>query len=119
MVFYLFWNFPYFVYYTNSHPTYYKDLFVIKKQPDYSVSCKVKEKFECIFSSTIIITRSLTMSFLADYWLYKTNQVASIFEILDITNSILKLFQFINNIISKILIKVIKFILKNEIKKYK
>lgn len=116
--FILFWNFPYFVYYTNSQPTYYEDLFVIKRQPEYSVPYKVKEEFECIFSWTIIITSSLTMGFLADYWLYKTNQVASIFEILGITGGILKLFQFINNIIGKILIKIIKFILKNEIKKY-
>ena len=105
--FILFWNFPFIVYYTNSQPTYYEDLFIVKRQKDYSIPYKVKDKFECIFKWTIIITSSLTMGFLADYWLYKTSQVISVFEILGITGGILKLFQFINNIIGKILIKII------------
>ena len=116
--FVLFWNFPFLVYYTNTQPTYYEDLFVKRKQPDYNVPYKVRDKFECIFSWTIIITSSLTMGLLADYWLYKTYHVASIFEILGITGGILKLFQFINNLIGKMLIKIIKFVLKNEVNKY-
>ena len=117
--FILFWNFPYFVYYTNTQPTYYEDLFVKKKQPDYNIPYQVKNKFEFIFRWTIIITSSLTMGFLADYWLYKTTQVVSTFEILGITGGILKLFQFINNIIGKILIKIIKYVLKTEVKRYR
>lgn len=117
--FILFWNFPYLVYYTNTQPTYYEDLFLKKKQQTYNVPYQVKEKFECIFKWTIIITSSLTMGFLADYWLYKTTNMESIFEILGVTGGILKLFQFINNIIGKILIKIIKYVLKSEISKYR
>jgi len=117
--FILFWNFPYLVYYTNTQPTYYEDLFVKKKTQIYNVPYQVKEKFELIFKWTIIITSSLTMGFLADYWLYKTTELISLFEILGVTGGILKLFQFINNIIGKILIKIIKYVLKSEVIKYR
>ena len=59
------------------------------------------------------------MGFLADYWLYKTTELISLFEILGVTGGILKLFQFINNIIGKILIKIIKYVLKSEVIKYR
>ena len=43
--FILFWNFPQFVYFTNSKPLYYEDLFVDeKKLPNYDVSPAIKKK---------------------------------------------------------------------------
>ena len=58
------------------------------------------------------------MGCLADYWLYKTNSVSSIFEILGITGGILKLFQLVNNLIGKIMIKIIRCSIKKEKEKY-
>ena len=49
--FILFWNFPKIVYYTASRPLYYEDLFIDeKKLPNYDVSNKLKEKFQCILA---------------------------------------------------------------------
>ena len=117
--FILFWNYPSLVYYTNSQPIYYEDLFINKKKlPNYNVPEKIKAKFQCIFDWTLIITSSLTMGCLADYWLYKTNSVHSIFEILGVTGGILKLFQLINNLIGKIMIKIIRCSIRKEKEKY-
>lgn len=117
--FILFWNYPSLVYYTNSQPIYYEDLFINKKKlPNYNVPEKIKAKFQCIFDWTLIITSSLTMGCLADYWLYKTNSVHSIFEILGVTGGILKLFQLINNFIGKIMIKIIRYSIRKEKEKY-
>jgi len=117
--FILFWNFPNLVYYTNSQPIYYEDLFINKRQlPNYNVPEKTKKKFQCIFDWTLILTSSITMGCLADYWLYKTNSINSIFEILGITGGILKLFQLVNNLIGKVMIKVIRCSIRKEKEKY-
>lgn len=117
--FILFWNFPNLVYYTNSQPIYYEDLFINKRKlPNHNVPEKIKVKFQCIFDWTLILTSSITMGCLADYWLYKTNSVSSIFEILGITGGILKLFQLVNNLIGKIMIKVIRCSIRKEKEKY-
>lgn len=117
--FILFWNYPSLVYYTNSQPIYYEDLFINKtKLPNYNVPEKIKAKFQCIFDWTLIITSSITMGCLADYWLYKTNIVHSIFEILGVTGGILKLFQLINNFIGKIMIKIIRYSIRKEKENY-
>ena len=51
--FIIFWNFPKIVYFTNSKPLYYEDLFIDeKKLPNYDVNNDIKEKIK------VIITRS-------------------------------------------------------------
>ena len=118
--FILFWNFPSLVYYTNTQPIYYEDLFVDKKKlPNYNVPEHIKNKFECIFDWTLITTSSLAMGLLADYWLYKTNNSNTVFEVLGVTGGILKLFQLINNMVGKVMLKIIKFKLKKEKEKYR
>ena len=117
--FILFWNFPFLVYYTNTQPIYYEDLFINKRKlPNYNVPEKIKAKFQCIFNWTLIVTSSITMGCLADYWLYKTNNMVSIFEILGITGGILKLFQLVNNLCGKIMIKIIRCSIKKEKERY-
>ena len=117
--FILYLNFPSLTYYTNTQPVYYEDLFIDKKKlPNYNVPLQIKQKFECIFNWTLIITSSLLMGVLSDYWLYKTNKVNSYLEILGITGGILKVFQLINNFIGKLLIVIIKRKLKKEKDKY-
>ena len=49
--FFLFWNFPWIVYYTASKPLYYEDLFIDeKKLPNYEVSPRLKNKFQMILN---------------------------------------------------------------------
>jgi hypothetical protein len=117
--FILFWNFPFLVYYTNSQPIYYEDLFINKRKlPNYNVPENIKLKFQCIFNWTLIITSSITMGCLADYWLYKTNNLISVFEILGITGGILKIFQLVNNLCGKIMIKIVRCSIRKEKEKY-
>ena len=80
--FILFWNFPKLVYYTASRPLYYEDLFIDQtKLPNYDVSDDIKNKFQCILEWVLIITNTLLVAGLSDWWLYKTNNNFLLFEI--------------------------------------
>lgn len=118
--FVFFWNFPRLVYYTNSKPIYYEDLFLDKKRlPNYNLTQQAKEKFECIFKWTLIISNSILMGLLSDYWLYKTNDLSNYFQIIGISGGVLKIFQLINSLLGKIIIKIIKRYINIEQDKYK
>ena len=110
----LFWNFPKIVYYTASKPLYYEDLFIdIKKLPNYDVNEKVKYHFKNVLEAILIITNAILMGILSDIWLLKSNESLDIFDIIGITGGIIKIFQIVNNTISRIMLKLVrKFILK-------
>jgi hypothetical protein len=110
----LFWNFPKIVYYTASKPLYYEDLFIdIKRLPSYEVNEKVKYHFKFILEAILIITNSILMGVLSDIWLLKSNETLNIFDIIGITGGIIKIFQIVNNTISRIMLKIVrKFVLK-------
>jgi hypothetical protein len=55
---------------------------------------------------------------LADYWLYRINTVGYI-EIIGVTGGIIKIFQMVNNTISRIMLKVIKSYIKDENQRYR
>jgi len=113
--FILFWNFPILVYYTASKPLYYEDLFIDeKKLPNYEVSTPLKRKFQCILEWVLIITNTLLVAGLSDWWLYKTIDHFSIIEIVGITGGIIKIFQMINNTISRLMLKILKKRIKRE-----
>ena len=113
--FILFWNFPILVYYTASKPLYYEDLFIDeKKLPNYEVSTPLKKKFQCILEWILIITNTLLVAGLSDWWLYKTIDHFSIIEIVGITGGIIKIFQMINNTISRLMLKILKKRIKRE-----
>ena len=96
--FILFWNFPKIVYYTASRPLYYEDLFIDeKKLPNYDVDDKLKNKFQCILEWLLIITNTLLVAGLSDWWLYKTQNNFTLLEVVGITGGIIKIFQTINN----------------------
>lgn len=114
--FVLFWNFPWLVYYTASRPLYYEDLFIDeKKLPNYEVNPNLKNKFQVILIWVLIITNSLLVSALGEYWLYKTlsNSYTTI-ELFGVTGGIIKIFQIINNTISRIMLKILRKIIRNE-----
>jgi hypothetical protein len=110
----LFWNFTWIVYYTASKPLYYDDLFLdIKKLPNYDVDNEIKKKFKLILEIVLIITNSILMGILSDVWILRTNDDIGILSIIGTTGGIIKIFQIINNSISRAMLKILrKFILK-------
>ena len=116
--FIIFWNFPKIVYYTASRPLYYEDLFIDeKKLPNYDVSSKLKKKFQCILEWILIITNTLLVAGLSDWWLYKTTDNLSnlnVMELVGITGGIIKMFQLVNNTISRVMLKILRKMIKKE-----
>jgi hypothetical protein len=118
--FIIFWNFPILVYVTASKPLFYEDLFIDeKKLPNYDVDPKIKKKFQTILIWVLIITNSLFVGVLSDYWLYKTINVESYLEIIGVTGGIIKIFQVINNSIGRIMLKILKSCVKKENSRFK
>ena len=113
--FILFWNFPKIVYYTASRPLYYEDLFIDeKKLPNYEVDDKLKKKFQCILEWLLIITNTLLVAGLSDWWLYKTQNNFTLLEVVGITGGIIKIFQTINNTISRVMLKILRKQIKKQ-----
>jgi hypothetical protein len=111
----LFWNFPWIVYYTASKPLYYQDLFIDeKKLPNYDVDEGIKQKFQMILEIVLIVSNALLTGALADYYLYKTTGDEGYMEILGVTGGIIKIFQMINNSISRFMLKILKKCVKKE-----
>jgi hypothetical protein len=107
--FIIYWNFPILAYVTASRPLYYEDLFIDeKKLPNYNIDTIVKEKYQCIFQWVLIVTNSILFGLLSDFWLYKTSNENTFLQIVGITGGIIKIFQMVNNIIGRILLKIIK-----------
>ena len=113
--FILFWNFPKLVYYTASRPLYYEDLFIdSSKLPNYDVSDELKVKFQCILEWILIISNTILVAGLSEWWLYKTLDHFTIMEIVGITGGIIKIFQMVNNTISRIMLKILRKRIKKE-----
>ena len=108
------------VYYTASRPLYYEDLFIdASKLPNYDVSLSIKQRFQFILEWVLIVTNTLLVAALSDYWLYKTVDHFTIIEIVGITGGIIKVFQTVNNTISRIMLKVLRKRVKEENKTLK
>ena len=82
--------------------------------PNYDVNPSLKNKFQTILEWILIITNTLLVCALADYWLWKMSGAFTTFEILGVTGGIIKIFQMINNTISRVMLKILKKIIKNE-----
>ena len=110
----IFWNFPWIVYYTASKPLYYEDLFIdIKQLPNYEVDQTIKYKFNTILLSVLIITNSILMSILTELWIMRTDNNDNFLTVLATTGGIIKIFQIVNNTISRFMLKILrKFIIK-------
>ena len=61
-----------------------------------------------ILESVLIISNALLTGALADYYLYKTTGAEGYIEILGVTGGIIKIFQMINNSISRFMLKFLK-----------
>ena len=115
--FIIFWNFPILVYLSNTKPLYYEDLFIdTNKLPLLDISPYVKQQFEYTFEWILIITNTLLMSALSDYWLYRTMNEGSFLIIIGVTGGILKIFQIINHTSGAIILYLTRRRIRNRIK---
>lgn len=118
----IFWNFPYIIYSANSKPIYYEDLFIDQtKIPNYMIPEKIKNKFQNIFLWSLIITNSLLVSALSDYWFYKSNgfKFDNFMQTIGITGGVIKIFSIVNYYIGQILIEILNQFINKENKKYR
>ena len=111
-----FWNFPIFVYFTNSKPIYYEDMWIIDENINKNsiIPSKIKDRINLTFLWILIITNSLLLGGLSDYWIYKTYSKENFLEIIGITGGILKIFQLINDLSAKFLIVVMRRYIKKK-----
>ena len=109
-----FWNFPIFVYFTNSKPIYYEDMWIVNENINKNnvLSQKIKDRINFIFLWILIVTNSLLLGGLSDYWIYKTDKKENFLEIVGITGGILKIFQLINDLLAKFLILIMRGYIK-------
>jgi len=115
ITFILFWNFPTMVTFTNTKPLYYEDLFIdTTKIHLLDVSPGKKVYFEKLFHWVLIVSNSLFMAALSDYWLYKTFMKESFMEIVGVTGGILKIFQLINHITGSALLHFTRQLIQKE-----
>ena len=85
--------------------------------PNYNIDSDLKNKFQCILLWVLIITNSILVGALSDYWLYKTtSKDNSIIQIIGITGGIIKIFQIVNNTVGRILLKIIKRVLNLQVR---
>tara|TARA_B100000524_G_scaffold347721_1_gene250304 strand:- start:1048 stop:1668 length:621 start_codon:yes stop_codon:yes gene_type:complete len=114
-----FWNFPFIVTINNSKPLYYEDLFVNTGAiPKLDIESKTVETFRNVYHYFIIFTNSIFTSILVEYWVFKTKNTTSIYEIIGITGGILQIFKVFNNYTGLFILKIIKMYIKNNIKVY-
>ena len=65
-------------------------------------------KCQKILFWSLIVSNSLFAGGLSEYWLYRTHDTTTYMEIMGITGGIIKVFQFINNSIGRILMMIIR-----------
>ena len=95
---FIYWNFPILVTYNTNKPLYYDDLFINRKElPHFQIDDESKEVFKNYYTRILVFTNSLLTTGLYHYWLYKTQDSTSIYEIIGVTGGILKIFQMINH----------------------
>ena len=96
----LFMNFPILVVHSSLKPTYFgKDLFIDSgRLPYLDLTLKEKKQFLINIKWLLILLYSALSAALSDYWLFKTQNSTSYFEILGVTGGILKIFQMVASI---------------------
>ena len=98
--FILFINFPILVVQSNLKPTYFgQELFIdANRLPYLDLSLKEKKKFLINIKWLLVLLYSALTSVLSYYWLFKTANTTSYFEIIGVTGGILKIFQSMTSI---------------------
>lgn len=107
---FLFWNFPILVYFTNSKPLYYEDVWVINHNLSRNdiVPEKIRNRINCIFLWILIFTNSILIGALSDYWMFKAQDKHTLTELVGVSGGILKIFQIVNDSSAKVLIMIMR-----------
>ena len=74
----------------------------------------LKKKFERIYKWSLITTTSLLTGALSDYWLYKTTNLNSSFELAGVSGGIILLFRNANDVVGKIIMACLRKQIKKE-----
>lgn len=118
--FIVFYNFPFLVYYSNTKPLYYEDLFIdTSSLPIVNLDNKLRKNFENTFEITLVTTNALLLGALSDYWIYRTEEKHAMIEVIGITGGILKIFQFVNNVIGSFILYILSVKIERTVKKNK
>lgn len=118
--FIVFYNFPFLVYFSNTKPLYYEDLFIdTSSLPLVNLDDKIRKRFENTFEITLVTTNALLLGALSDYWIYRTEEKHAMIEVIGITGGILKIFQFINNVIGSFILYILSIKINRTVKKNK
>jgi len=119
----LFWNFPKIVTFSIIKPNYLDDLFIDKSKLNIinAIPEKIKFKFIELYEWILILTSSLLLAFLSDYWLikYEEKDNTKIIEIIGTLGGILKIYQMVNRIIAKFLLLLMKKRIEKKKKEYR
>ena len=106
--FIVYYNFPILVTYNSTKPLYYEDLFIdTSSLPIVNLDKKIRKQFENTFEITLVTTNALLLGALSDYWIYRTEERHAMIEVIGITGGILKIFQFINNVIGSFILYIL------------
>ena len=96
----VFGNFPFLILISNKRPMFVDDLFIKdRNEIEFNLTDIEKEKFEKRFSYMLILSNSLFVAALADYFYYEIIHIRdeSYVGMLGITGGIIKMFQIVNH----------------------
>lgn len=96
----VFVNYPYLILISNSRPLYVEDLFVKdRNEIELEITDVLKERFEKRLNNMLIVSNSLFVGALAEYWYYELRDVRkeSYIGMIGITGGIIKMFQVVNH----------------------
>jgi hypothetical protein len=96
----VFGNFPFLILLSNKRPMFVDDLFIKdRNEIEFNLTDIEKQKFEKRFNYMLILSNSLFVAALADYFYYETLHIRdeSYVGVLGITGGIIKIFQLVNH----------------------
>lgn len=112
----LFINFPTLVTWTKSKPIYIEELFVDSgKIPLLKLDDDTMQTYKKIYSYILILTNSVLVSLLSNYWFHKTQSENSFYDILGVTGGILQLFHLLNIVTGTVTLYSIRYYIKNKV----
>jgi len=113
----LFLNFPILVTWSNTKPLYYDDLYLdSEKLPSLKLPDHKKKSYKKLYKILLTIYDSIMIAMISNYWLVKTKEITSYYEIIGITGGILQIFHVLNLFTGTVILYVIKHMITNESK---
>ena len=113
----LFFNFPILVTWSNTKPLYYDDLYLdSEKLPSLLLPDYKKKSYKKLYKLFLTVYDSIMIALISNYWLVKTKDASSFYEIAGITGGILQIFHILNLFTGTIILYTIKYFITSESK---